>query len=132
MGTVKHSADEHELDKPGKDSFLHRKAGAIPSTIITKSLVAVYLPRSAEDNPFDLLSPVLKDNDIVLIEGNITGPGIKVEVWRKKTGAKPFILERDDIIAVITDDNLETNHPIWSLADIQGVADNICNILGIK
>jgi len=31
VGTLKHSAHVHELDKPGKDSFRHRTAGAAPS-----------------------------------------------------------------------------------------------------
>ncbi|MCK5100719.1 MAG: molybdopterin-guanine dinucleotide biosynthesis protein MobB, partial [Desulfobacteraceae bacterium] len=30
VGSLKHSAHVHELDKPGKDSFRHRKAGASP------------------------------------------------------------------------------------------------------
>jgi molybdopterin-guanine dinucleotide biosynthesis protein MobB len=29
VGSIKHSAHAHELDKPGKDSFCHRKAGAV-------------------------------------------------------------------------------------------------------
>ncbi|MCP4022340.1 MAG: molybdopterin-guanine dinucleotide biosynthesis protein MobB, partial [Desulfobacteraceae bacterium] len=31
VGSLKHSSHVHELDKPGKDSFLHRKAGASPA-----------------------------------------------------------------------------------------------------
>jgi len=29
VGSLKHSAHLHELDTPGKDSFLHRKAGGV-------------------------------------------------------------------------------------------------------
>ena len=28
VSTVKHAHEEFEIDKPGKDSFIHRKAGA--------------------------------------------------------------------------------------------------------
>ncbi len=35
VGSMKHSAHVHELDKPGKDSFLHRQAGASPVSMIT-------------------------------------------------------------------------------------------------
>ena len=70
------------LDTPGKDSFRHRQAGAAPSVVVTRDLVGVYLPRTAETDFYDRLAPLFSNCELVLIEGHLDGPGIKIEVWR--------------------------------------------------
>ncbi|MDY6823982.1 MAG: molybdopterin-guanine dinucleotide biosynthesis protein MobB [Thermodesulfobacteriota bacterium] len=35
VGSLKHSGHDHELDRPGKDSYLHRQAGAVPAAVAT-------------------------------------------------------------------------------------------------
>jgi molybdopterin-guanine dinucleotide biosynthesis protein len=65
----------------------------------------------------------------VLIEGYISGPGKKVEVWRKDLETDPLVLERDDIVAVVTDDKIETDRPVWPRSDISNLADNICRLV---
>lgn len=55
VGTIKHSAHAHELDKPGKDSFLHRTAGAAPAATMTRDIAAVYLPRPPNMTPATLM-----------------------------------------------------------------------------
>ena len=77
VGTMKHSAHSHELDKPGKDSFCHRKAGASIVSMITQEMTAVYLPMKM--TPQALLENYCSDIDIVLIEGWISGPYDKIE-----------------------------------------------------
>ncbi len=128
VGTLKHSSHVHELDKPGKDSFLHREAGGYPAAVATKNQLAVYMTRQPQENPFNHIGPLFKNTDLVLIEGYISGPGKKVEVWRKELGTNPLVLERDDIVAVVTDDNIDTNQPVWSRSDIASLADNICRL----
>ena len=83
VGTIKHSAHAHELDKPGKDSFLHRTAGAAPAAMMTRDMAAVYLPRSPDMTPATLIERYYTHLDIVLIEGWISGPYDKIEVWRE-------------------------------------------------
>ncbi len=128
VGTLKHSSHVHELDKPGKDSFLHREAGGYPAAVATKDQLAVYMTRQPEENPFNHIAPLFEKTDLVLIEGYISGPGKKVEVWRKELGTDPLVLERDDIVAVVTDDKIETDQPVWPRSDISNLADNICRL----
>ncbi len=66
VGTIKHTAHTHELDKPGKDSSLQRNAGVLPA--------AIYLPNSKNQSPDDLIQQYFTQTDIVLIEGWISGP----------------------------------------------------------
>lgn len=132
VGTLKHSSHSHELDKPGKDSFLHRKAGACPAAIATKDTIAVYLSREPEKNPFDKIKTLFSGVDLILIEGYISGPGKKIEVWRKAAGTAPISSERNDIEALITDDPLETTLPVWPRSDIRRIADQILALTEIE
>ncbi|MCP4132345.1 MAG: molybdopterin-guanine dinucleotide biosynthesis protein B [bacterium] len=131
VGTIKHSSHVHELDKPGKDSFRHREAGSNPTAIVTANQVAVYLPREENKEPLDQIKSLYADTDLILIEGYIDGPGIKVEVWRKEMETQPLIFERGDITAVITDDDIDTDLPILPRKDIAAIGDAICKLAGI-
>ncbi len=119
VGTIKHSAHAYELDKPGKDSFLHRTAGAAPAAMMTRDMAAVYLPRSPEMTPATLIETYYTHLDIVLIEGWISGPYDKIEVWRKSID-RPFLFpETGKVKALVTDDSLETE--IRQQADINKI-----------
>ena len=132
VGTLKHSSHTHELDRPGKDSYLHRTAGACPAAVAAKDLMAVYLPRQPEENPLDRLAPLFEHVDLVLVEGYHSGPGKKVEVWRASVGTTPLFSERNDIDAVITDDAVATRLPVWPRSGITAIADNIIKELSLS
>lgn len=44
VGTIKHTPHDHEVDLPGKDSFRHFEAGAVPAALVTASKTAIFLP----------------------------------------------------------------------------------------
>ncbi len=109
VGSLKHSSHAHELDKPGKDSFIHREAGAVPAAMVTGKMAAVYLPKGAQAHPGRLLERYFQDTDITLIEGWISGPHVKVEVWRAETRREPLFLDLPEtarVRALVTDDPL--------------------------
>ncbi len=127
-GTIKHSWHKHELDKPGKDSFRHREAGGNPAAIITKNLMGVYLPVVSEIDSFDYLLPFFKNTNLVLVEGGIdlSHPNsLKIEVWRKNSGKEPLVFEREEILAVVTDDPIQTDKEILPRNNIVKVVDYI-------
>ncbi len=100
VGTIKHSAHSHELDKPGKDSFRHRNAGAVPAAMITQTMAAVYLPRFQDLTPDDLVERYFSDCDIVLIEGWISGPHKKIEIIGKSCERPPLFLQVPGVTAL--------------------------------
>jgi molybdopterin-guanine dinucleotide biosynthesis adapter protein len=107
VGSLKHSSHFHELDKPGKDSFIHRKAGASIVSMLNQGMAAIYLPRTEEITPQSLLDKYYTDPDIVLIEGWISGPHEKIEIWRKSL-EKPLLFPNiSRIRAIVTDDSLD-------------------------
>lgn len=132
VGTIKHSGHEHELDKPGKDSFLHRDAGGNPAAVVTKNLMAVYLPRQNDEDPIKELAPVFKDRELILIEGYINGPGKKIEVFREEIGTAPLFSEREDIEAVVTDNTVDTSLPVLPRKDVKNVVQFICSLAELK
>ena len=107
VGSIKHSAHVHELDKPGKDSFRHRKAGASPVTMVNREMAAIYLPVTEETAPQVLLEKYYSNIDIVLIEGWISGPYDKIEVWRKSLNRPPLFFDISHVKAFVSDDTLD-------------------------
>jgi molybdopterin-guanine dinucleotide biosynthesis protein B len=131
VGTLKHSSHEHEVDRPGKDSHRHRTSGANPAAFATPGTVAVFVPRSPGENPFNAIEPIYESCDLVLVEGWIEGPGPKVEVWRAAKGeGRTLAAERDDIVAMVTDDEPPEGVAVevWPRSDIPGLADRIVGI----
>lgn len=103
VGTIKHSAHAHELDKPGKDSFRHREAGASPVAMMNRHMAAVYLPGSEGMTPDTLLAQFYTHLDLVLIEGWISGPYPKIEIWREVVGRPPLFKTVPGGIALAVD-----------------------------
>lgn len=130
VGTIKHSAHQHELEAERKDSFKHRKAGAIPAGIIASNLMAIYIPRRESQDPYEKLQLLYDECDVVLVEGDVERMATKVEVFRMAMNTPSLVSERDDIKAVITDDPIQTEVPVWSRSDGQGLADKLLSLMG--
>jgi len=124
VGTIKHSCHAHDLDTPGKDSHRHRQAGAQPAAIVTRDLIGVFLPRP-EEPLYERLEPLFADCHLVIVEGNIDAPGLKIEVWRSAAGNTCLAAERADILAVVSDDRPALRVPIWPRGDIVTLADRV-------
>lgn len=123
--TAKYCGHSHELDTAGKDSFRHRTSGAAMAAVITPEMLAVYRPRTVDEDVYAQLMHWAGDADLVLVEGDIEGPGIKVEVWRQAAGGLPLADDRDDILALITDDSHGLAIPTWPRADMAWLATRI-------
>ena len=125
VGSIKHSAHSHEPDKPGKDSHLHRTAGASPAAMITEGQIAIYLPRNRDRDPAWLMENHYQDVDITVIEGWISGPFKKIEVWRKATGKEPLSRTVGNAIAMVSDDDPSCGLPVFPCNAVEGIVDFI-------
>jgi molybdopterin-guanine dinucleotide biosynthesis protein B len=122
--TVKHAHHEFDLDQPGKDSWLHRQAGASEVAVVSSRRWAIMHELRSEPEPLlmDILrkiSPV----DLVIVEGFKRHAHPKLEVFRAAVG-KPLLHPEDDcIVAVATDAPLpQAQVPVLNLDDIAGIA----------
>jgi molybdopterin-guanine dinucleotide biosynthesis protein B len=127
VSTVKHAHHGFDLDQPGKDSFMHRTAGATEVAISSANRFAILheLRGEPEWNLKDLLSK-LSPVDLVLVEGFKRDAFPKLEIHRKDNG-KP-LLHPDDprIVAIAADIELpQAKVPVIDLNDI----DAICDVL---
>jgi molybdopterin-guanine dinucleotide biosynthesis adapter protein len=125
VSTVKHAHHGFDLDQPGKDSFMHREAGATEVVISSARRFAIL--HELRDNPeWDLpdLLAKLAPVDLVLVEGFKRDAFPKLEIHRAANG-KP-LLHPDDphIIAVAADTPLpDARVPVIDLNDIGAVVE---------
>ena len=128
VGTIKHTRHRHELDTPGKDSYRHRTAGTDATAIVSPGTTAVFWSADTEQSTadrYDALSDIFSQCDVVLVEGDASTNGLKVEVWRETTGKTPMVCGDPSIHALITDDQVEIDVPIWSRSDVVNLAKRL-------
>jgi molybdopterin-guanine dinucleotide biosynthesis adapter protein len=81
VGTVKHSAHPHSLDREGSDSWRHREAGAEVTIGITAAAVSIHLPLPGDSAALEaLIARETGGLELMLIEGWSERPGPKIEV----------------------------------------------------
>jgi molybdopterin-guanine dinucleotide biosynthesis protein B len=104
VSTLKHAHHSLEIDKPGKDSYLHREAGAREVLVASRNRWALMHELREQDEPSlaDLL-PKLSDADLVIVEGFKRASHAKIEVHRAELG-KPLLFSDDrNIVAIVSD-----------------------------
>ena len=103
VSVVKHAHHEFDIDRPGKDSWRHREAGAGEVIIASSRRMAKIREYAADAEPgvHELIAE-LGDCDWVLVEGFKHAALPKIEVWRESNG-KPAIYPADShVVAVCT------------------------------
>ncbi|MHC4406466.1 MAG: molybdopterin-guanine dinucleotide biosynthesis protein B [Planctomycetota bacterium] len=130
VGAIKHSAHAHELDTPGKDSYRQRRAGARPAAVVTADLIGLYVPRTPKTDFYELVAPMFRGCDLVLVEGHLDCDGVKVEVWRREAGETCLAAGRSDVAAVVSDDQPEVDVPVWPRSDLPRLAANVRALAG--
>ena len=136
IGTIKHTHHHHELDTPGKDSHRHRDAGAHVVGICSRAMNAVFWPpgdvevdRDADviGEKYAKFTPMFRQCDLVLVEGDSRTDAMKLEVYRTETGGTPLATNDVSITAVITDASAVdgVTAPLWPRSDVAVLASNI-------
>ena len=125
VSTLKHAHHGFDLDKPGKDSFVHRVAGAT-EVIISSAKRWAILHELREEPEWDMADLVAKMSpvDLVLVEGFKRDAFPKLEIHRAENG-KPLLYPDDPhIVAVACDSALpDAKIPVVDLNDIEKIAD---------
>lgn len=123
VSTIKHAHHSFDLDKPGKDSWAHRQAGATEVLISSERRWALmHELRGAPEMTLRELLPKLTPVDLVIVEGYKTTTPRKIEVHRVANG-KPLLYPGDPaIVGIATDGPLEGGIPSVHLDDIAGIA----------
>ena len=125
VATIKHAHHEFDIDRPGKDSWQHREAGASEVVVASSRRWALVheLRNEAEPSLAELLAK-LSPADLVIIEGFKRHAHPKLEIYRAAVG-KPLIYPQDDcIVAIASDQPLpQAQLPVLVLDDVAGIAN---------
>ena len=124
---MKHAHHNFDIDKPGKDSHVHREAGATEVLVTSANRWALMhenrgVPEPTLEALLDRMTPV----DLLLIEGFKAHAHDKIEVHRPSVGKALLAPDDPHIVAVASDMPLpEVDLPVLDLDDVGGIADFI-------
>jgi molybdopterin-guanine dinucleotide biosynthesis protein B len=132
VSLIKHAHHEFDLDTPGKDSYRHRHAGCTEVLISSSNRWAIMheLRGAAEPSLQEQLKH-FSPCDLVIVEGYKSEPIPKVEVRLKGAHAPALYPDDAQVIAVATDDVLDTSLPQLDVNDAEAVAQFIIQYLGL-
>ena len=135
VSTVKHAHHNFDVDKPGKDSWEHRRAGAREVLVASGRRWALMRELRGEAEPtlaelLDRLAPV----DLVLVEGYKREPHPKLVVHRAAVAGPPLWPDDPNAVAVACDretaDAVRADGlPALDLDDAGAIADFIADWL---
>lgn len=125
VSTVKHAHHTVDVDKPGKDSWRHREAGAREVAIATsKRWVVIHELRDEDEPPLEFLLTRMTEVELVIVEGFKRFPHPKIEVHRGERNTPLIAREDPSIVAVATDTRIEDLAiPVLDINDINTIAD---------
>ena len=133
VSTVKHTHHGFDMDRPGKDTFRHREAGAHEVLVASSQrwalLHEVVGPEPALPELLARMQPV----DLVLVEGFKSHPFAKLEVYRPVLRKPPIWRTQPDVAAVAADAPLEAcNRTLLPLNDPAAVAAWLVQFLSLE
>lgn len=125
-GLIKHTHHDMDVDKPGKDSYELRKAGAA-QTIVASSQRWALITETPEQPELDLawLAGRMDAStlDLVLVEGFKHEAVAKIVLYRQGCGHEVDELVIDEhVIAVASDIPLAIDIPVLNINDISQIA----------
>ncbi len=125
LGLIKHTHHNMDVDKPGKDSFELRKAGAAQTLVASQERWAL-MTETPEAPAIDLAYLASRMDatklDIILVEGFKHEPVSKLVLFREAAGHREDELIVDEFtIAVASDVPLRLSVPVLDLNDADAI-----------
>ncbi|TVR84916.1 MAG: molybdopterin-guanine dinucleotide biosynthesis protein B [Rhodospirillales bacterium] len=133
VSTLKHTHERVDLDRPGKDTFRHREAGATDVMLVSASRwTLMHELRGRPEPPLAEMLRHMTPVDLVLVEGFKHLGHDKLEVHRPVLGM-PLLCRGDPaIVAVASDLPLpDVAVPVLGLDDVEAIAAFVVAHLGL-
>ena len=123
VSVIKHAHHSFDVDVPGKDSWMHREAGAAEVLISSgKRWALMHELRGASEPRLPELLAKLSRVDLVVVEGFKSEPHRKIEVHRIANGKAMLFPGDPAIVGIASDASVETTLPVVHLDDIPAIA----------
>ena len=127
VSLIKHAHHSFDVDQPGKDSYRHRAAGATQVLVASQQRwVLMHELRDAAEPSLDQHLQRIADCDVVLVEGFKRAAIAKIEVHRAGVATSLLYPGDPHIVAVATDEPLDTRLPQLNINRPVEIADFIC------
>ena len=124
LAVIKHTHENFETDKVGKDSWRFSQAGSEVVAICSSHKLAIMKQLKGDLNPRELSRFIDWDYDLLLTEGFKTSDTFKIEVHLKEQG-EGLLTQPKQLLAVVTDEPLDIDIPQLPRDEIRGTADLI-------
>ena len=127
VATLKHAHHGFDVDQPGKDSYEHRKAGAV-EVIVSSARRWVQMHEVGDSTEATLAELLrrLSPCNLVLVEGFKSEGHPKLEVFRAVVGKSSLHPEDKRIVAIASDQAFPSaGIPVVDINDINEVADAV-------
>ena len=134
VGIIKHAHHSFDIDKPGKDSYELRQAGACQMLVASARREALIIEKAEADEPDleQLIARLDQDAlDLILVEGFKNVPFPKIEVFRATVGKPAIYPDDDSVIAIATDRELPIHSglPVLDINIPESVAAFVCDYI---
>jgi molybdopterin-guanine dinucleotide biosynthesis protein B len=103
VSTIKHTHHDFDMDRPGKDSYRHREAGAHEVLVASGTRWALLHELDGPEPSLENLLAKLDPVDLVLVEGYKSHGFSKLEVHRPALGKKPLWPDDPNVVAIASD-----------------------------
>ena len=132
VSLIKHAHHKFDVDQPGKDSWRHRHAGC-SEVLVTSSRrwALMHELRGAPEPVLQDLVAHIAPCDLLLVEGYKHEPIPKLEVYRSVVGESLLFPQDAHIVAVASDQHVDTLLPQFSLDDAPAIAAFIVRHAGL-
>jgi molybdopterin-guanine dinucleotide biosynthesis protein B len=133
VSTVKHAHHHFDIDRPGKDSYRHREAGA-HEVLVSSGQRWALMHEVTEDQDWslDTLLARMAPVDLVLAEGFKFGTHRKIEVHRQDLEKPLLCLDDTGFLAVVGDRRPDdVALPWYHRDDSVGLVDFISEEFGL-
>ena len=131
VGTIKHHHGSFELDRPGKDSWRHKHAGASASMISSPTQIGMVIDLE-RDHELDQLAAYFTGMDIILTEGYKKENQPKLEVFRPEVHQEPICKGDKNLIGVVSDAAIDMGVVRFTTNDIKGLSEFLVDFFGLR
>lgn len=137
VGVIKHTHHRFEVDRPGKDSYELRKAGAAEMLVASGKRWALMVDTGDDGDPNlqDMLNRMDQSVlDLIIVEGFKHEAFPKIELHRPELGKPLFYPEDPTVLAIATNDSsaYTTDLPLLDIDDPTAIAIFIASLLPDK
>lgn len=136
VAVIKHSHHNVDIEKPGKDTYVLRQAGANQTLLASKQRWALMVENETQEDEMNLNETIQHLDqtqiDLILVEGFKHSSFQKIELYRPdlyhlNKGQQPLFLSDTNVIAIASNTNIEEakNIDVLDLNDTDAILQYI-------